>query len=198
MGALQAALRHHVASLFSAPALEACATLRCALAQLCDELERERPGAAPAPADSVACSAAVVITAAHVLGTDSALVLRRLLGDAAVELPAGLLELRRSLELSIDMSVGALRAAIQAAESLRMALHQREIERVDAALELMRSEHAIVRGAVVHLADRELDACFAELSARLDGVDVLWRRRPTSRHFQRCLSWRLTARSPLC
>ena len=173
VGSLRAALRHHVASLLSAPALAACATLRLALAQLCDELERERPGAATVPADSDAYVAAVVSTAVHVLGTDTALALRRLLGDAAVELPTGLLELRRSLELSIDMSVGALRAAIQAAESSRMAVHQRELERVDAALALMRSEHAIVRGALGRLADEELDARFAELSARLDGVDVL-------------------------
>lgn len=167
------ALRRRVASLCSVPALSACETLRSTLVQRCDELERERPGAAPAAADNDAYSAAVVSTAVHVLGADAAHSLRSLLGDAATELSAGLLVLRRSLELFIDTSMGAWHAAVQAASSSRTDVYQRELERVDAAIELMRSEHAIVRDAVGHLADEELDARFAELSARLDGVDLL-------------------------
>lgn len=88
---------------------------------------------------------------------------------SAEEARAGLRSNRAALHAAVDARIAELEALLDSKESDKAAAIERELLRVDGALERTRQEHAAVRIAVESTPPGE----FAALAARLDGVDAL-------------------------
>jgi hypothetical protein len=81
--------------------------------------------------------------------------------------------LRTTLHIAIDMRISELLAKVTTAESAKITALERELERLDAALERTRREHAAAREALTSKSDDEIAALAATLTASLDGIDAL-------------------------
>jgi hypothetical protein len=81
--------------------------------------------------------------------------------------------LRATLLAAVDARINELLARVASAESSKIAALERELERLDAALELTRREHAATREALESRADVDTAALSAALTASLDGIDAL-------------------------
>ena len=89
-----------------------------------------------------------------------------------------LASLRATLHVAVDARIDALLAVVSKKESAKTAALERELERIDGALERTRREFTAAREDAESKSDTELAAMSAELTARLDSMDVLLAKLP--------------------
>jgi hypothetical protein len=106
------------------------------------------------------------------LGREIAGVIRSV-GESAEAERQRLQSLRTTLHIAVDARINDLLEKITTAESAKIAALERELERLDAALERTRREHAAAREALTSKSDDEIAALSAALNASLDGIDAL-------------------------
>jgi hypothetical protein len=106
------------------------------------------------------------------LGREVAGVIRTVGESAEVERQR-LESLRTTLHIAVDSRINELLEKVTAAESAKIAALERELERLDAALERTRREHAAAREALTIKSDDEIVTLSAALTASLDGIDAL-------------------------
>jgi hypothetical protein len=106
------------------------------------------------------------------LGREVADVIRTV-GESAEAERQHLQSLRTTLHIAVDARVNELLENITTAESAKIAALERELERLDAALERTRREHAAAREALKRKSDDEIAALSAALTVSLDGIDAL-------------------------
>jgi hypothetical protein len=106
------------------------------------------------------------------LGREVANVIRAV-GESAESDRQRLESLRSALHIAIDTRIGELLAKVATAESAKLDALERELERLDAALERTRREHAAAREVLTSKSDDEITALSAALSASLDDIDAL-------------------------
>jgi hypothetical protein len=97
----------------------------------------------------------------------------RSVGESAEAERQRLESLRATLHIAIDTRFDELLAKITAAESAKIAALERELERLDAALEQTRREHAAAREVLESKSDDEISALSTALASSLDGIDAL-------------------------
>jgi hypothetical protein len=105
------------------------------------------------------------------LGREIAGVIRAV-GESAEAERQRLEALRSTLHVTIDQQIDGLLSKVLTAESAKIAALERELERLDAALERTRREHAAAREALTSNSDDEITALSAALTASLDGIDA--------------------------
>jgi hypothetical protein len=106
------------------------------------------------------------------LGREVAGVLRSV-GESSEAERQRLESLRATLHIAVDSRINEVLEMVTTAESVKIAALERELERLDAALERMRREHALAREALTSKSDDEIAALSAALTASLDGIDAL-------------------------
>jgi hypothetical protein len=98
----------------------------------------------------------------------------RSVGESAEAERQRLESLRTTLHVAVDIRIDELRSNIGSAESVKIGALERELERLDAALERTRREHAAARETLTSKSDdEEIAALSAALIANLDGIDAL-------------------------
>jgi hypothetical protein len=97
----------------------------------------------------------------------------RAVGESAEAERQRLESLRTSLHVAIDARIDELIASVATAESAKISALERELERLDAAVERTRREHAAAREALTSKSDDDITALSAVLTASLDGIDAL-------------------------
>jgi hypothetical protein len=97
----------------------------------------------------------------------------RAVGETAEAERQRLESLRTTLHIAVDARLNELLAKVTTAESAKIAALERELERLDAALERTRREHAAAREALTSKTDEEIAVLSAALTASLDGIDAL-------------------------
>jgi ABC-type phosphate transport system auxiliary subunit len=106
------------------------------------------------------------------LGREVAGVIRSV-GESAEAERQRLEAVRTTLHIAVDARIDELVASVATSESAKIAALERELERLDAAIERTRREHAAARGALTSKSDDEIVALSAALTASLDDIDAL-------------------------
>jgi hypothetical protein len=106
------------------------------------------------------------------LGREVAGVIRAV-GESAEAERQRLESLRATLHIAIDARIDELLTNVSTAESAKITALERELERLDAALEQTRREHAAAREVLTSKSDDEITALATDLAASLDGIDAL-------------------------
>jgi hypothetical protein len=106
------------------------------------------------------------------LGREVAGVIRAV-GESAEAERQRLETLRTTLHIAVDTRLNELLAKVTTAESAKIAALERELERLDSALERTRREHAAAREALTVKSDDGIAALSEAMSASLDGIDAL-------------------------
>jgi hypothetical protein len=106
------------------------------------------------------------------LGREVADVIRAV-GESAEAERQRLESLRANLHIAIDTRIDELLAKVATAESAKIAALERELERLDAALERSRREYGAAREALTSKSDDEIVSRSHTLTASLDGIDAL-------------------------
>jgi hypothetical protein len=97
----------------------------------------------------------------------------RVVGESAEAERHCLQSLRTTLHIAVDTRINELLEEVSTAESAKIAALERELERLDSALERTRREHAAAREALTVKSDDEIAALSTALTASLDGIDAL-------------------------
>jgi uncharacterized small protein (DUF1192 family) len=97
----------------------------------------------------------------------------RTVGESAEAERQRLHSLRTTLHIAVDVQMDGLLAKVTSAESAKIAALERELERLDAALERTRREHTAAREALTNKTDEEIVALSTALTASLNGIDAL-------------------------
>jgi hypothetical protein len=98
----------------------------------------------------------------------------RCVGESAEAERRRLESLRTTLHVAVDIRIDELLSIIGSAESAKVGALERELERLDAALERTRREHAAAREALTSKRDDdEIVSLSSALTANLDDIDAL-------------------------
>ena len=97
----------------------------------------------------------------------------QMVATIAEDARASLRQARSALHAAVDSRCDELQSSLNAAEAARVAILERELVTVDAALERWRSEGAGMCEAVAALSDAELSSQHDTLTTRLDNMESL-------------------------